>query len=112
MIFTIQFLNHHRQNLIYLNLYLIILKINGSKKFIFKDGRFITVSITNTFLLFLFQGYHNRLNSRISKYRPNTRAFIRCIQGEENRFNHLLIQMKGGLAARPKTKKTSYSTKN
>ncbi|CAF2957994.1 unnamed protein product [Rotaria sp. Silwood2] len=33
-------------------------------------------------------------------------AFIRCIQGEANTFNHLLIQMKGGLTARPKTKKT------
>ncbi|CAF4935093.1 unnamed protein product [Rotaria sp. Silwood1] len=52
------------------------------------------------------EGYHNRLNSRISKYHPNIWAFIRCIQGEENRFNHLLIQMKGGLTARPKTKKT------
>jgi len=54
----------------------------------------------------MFVGYHNRLNSRISKYHPNIWAFIRCIQGEENRFNHLLIQMKGGLGARPKTKKT------
>ncbi len=50
-------------------------------------------------------GYHNRLNLRISKYHPNIWMFIRCIQGEENRFNHLLIQMKGGLNARPKTKK-------
>jgi hypothetical protein len=54
----------------------------------------------------MFLGYHNRLNLRISKYHPNIWAFIRCIQGKENRFNHLLIQMKGGLAARPKTKKT------
>ncbi|CAF1586169.1 unnamed protein product [Adineta ricciae] len=52
------------------------------------------------------EGYHNRLNSRMSKYHPNIWAFIQCIKGEENRFNHLLIQMKGGLAARPKTKKT------
>ncbi|CAF2876130.1 unnamed protein product [Rotaria sp. Silwood2] len=52
------------------------------------------------------EGYHNRLNLRISKYHPNIWTFIRCIQGEENRFNHLLIQMKGGLTARPKTKKT------
>ncbi|CAF4635139.1 unnamed protein product, partial [Rotaria sp. Silwood2] len=51
-------------------------------------------------------GYHNRLNLRIAKYHPNIWAFIRCIQGEENRFNHLLIQMKGGLTARPKTKTT------
>jgi hypothetical protein len=54
----------------------------------------------------MFTGYHNRLNSRISKHHPNIWVFIKCIQGEENRFNHLLIQMKGGLAARPQTKKT------
>jgi hypothetical protein len=59
----------------------------------------------------MFQRYHNRLNSRISKYRPNIWAFIRCIQGEENGFNHLLIQMKGGLAARPKTKKNKLFNK-
>jgi hypothetical protein len=53
----------------------------------------------------MFVGYHNRLNSRISKCHPNIWAFIMCIQGEGNRFNHLLIQMKGGLAARQKTKK-------
>jgi hypothetical protein len=53
----------------------------------------------------MFVGYHNRLNSRISKCHPNIWAFIRGIQGEGNRFNHLLIQMKGGLAARQKTKK-------
>jgi len=42
----------------------------------------------------------------MAKHHPNIWMFIRCIQGEENRFNHLLIQMKGGLAARPQTKKT------
>jgi hypothetical protein len=51
----------------------------------------------------MFVGYHNRLNSRISKCHPNIWVFIRCIQGEENRFNHLLIQMRDGLAARQKT---------
>ncbi|CAF4569318.1 unnamed protein product [Rotaria socialis] len=50
--------------------------------------------------------YHNRLNLRISKYHPNSWAFIRCIQGGENRFNHLLIQLKGDVQMRPKTKKT------
>ncbi len=58
------------------------------------------------FIVHILVGYHNRLNSRISKSHPNIWTFIRCIQGEENRFNHLLIQMKGGLAARPQTKKT------
>jgi hypothetical protein len=34
-------------------------------------------------------------------------AFIKCIQGEESRFNHLLIQMNAGLAARKKTSTTN-----
>lgn len=33
-------------------------------------------------------------------------AFIKCIGGEENRFNHLMIQMKGGLSVRSRTNKT------
>ena len=57
-------------------------------------------------LFHVISGYHNRLNARISKYHPNIWAFIKCIQGEESRFNHLLIQMKGGLTARTPTKKT------
>jgi hypothetical protein len=48
-------------------------------------------------------GFHNRLNFHIVKYHPNIWTFIRCIQGEENRFNHVLIQMMGGLAAGTKT---------
>jgi hypothetical protein len=54
----------------------------------------------------MFVVYHNRLNIRIYKYHPNIWAFVRCIQGEENRFNHLLIQMKGVLTAQAKKKKT------
>ncbi|CAF4009296.1 unnamed protein product, partial [Rotaria sordida] len=53
------------------------------------------------------EGFHNRLNLRIAKYHPNIWTFIRCIQGEENRFNHVLIQMIGGLAARLKTATTN-----
>ncbi|CAF2855277.1 unnamed protein product [Rotaria sp. Silwood2] len=53
------------------------------------------------------EGFHNRLNLRIAKYHPNIWTFIRCIQGEENRFNHVLIQMIGGLAARSKTAATN-----
>ena len=50
-------------------------------------------------------GYRNRLGSRICKYHPKIYTSIRCIQGEEHRFNHLLIQMNGGLAACPQTRK-------
>ncbi len=56
-------------------------------------------------------GYHNRLICSVSKYQPNNLVFIRCIQAEENKFNHLLIQMKDGLAARPQTKKTQTTQK-
>lgn len=54
-----------------------------------------------------FLGYHNRVNLRLSKHHPNVWTFIKFIQVEENRFNHLLIQMNGGLAARPKTETTN-----
>ncbi|CAM4872329.1 unnamed protein product [Rotaria socialis] len=52
------------------------------------------------------EGFHNRLNSRLSKSHPNIWTFIKCIQGEQNRFNHLMIQMKGGLSSRQKTART------
>ncbi|CAF3958786.1 unnamed protein product, partial [Rotaria sp. Silwood1] len=55
---------------------------------------------------YTFLGFHNRLNSRLSKAHPNIWSFIKCIQGEENRFNHLMIQMKAGLSTRPKTART------
>ncbi len=50
-------------------------------------------------------------NYQLSLYHLNIWAFIRCIQSEENRFNHLLIEMKGGLTARPQTKKTKMIQK-
>ncbi|CAF4832204.1 unnamed protein product [Rotaria socialis] len=52
------------------------------------------------------EGFHNRLNARLSKSHPNIWTFIKCIQGEQNRFNHLMIQMKGGLSSRQKTART------
>jgi hypothetical protein len=48
-------------------------------------------------------GFYNRLNLSIVKFHPNIWTFIRCTQGEENRFNHVLIQMIGGLTAVTKT---------
>jgi hypothetical protein len=65
-----------------------------------------TLTISKHLFFFFFIGYHNRLKSRIAKYHPNIWAFIKCIQGEENIFHHLLIQMKGDVSARSKTKKT------
>ncbi|CAF3261290.1 unnamed protein product, partial [Rotaria socialis] len=45
--------------------------------------------------------YIQRWNVYGLKLRTNNNC-----EGEENRFNHLLIQMKGGLQTQPKTKKT------
>ncbi|CAM4967139.1 unnamed protein product [Rotaria socialis] len=53
------------------------------------------------------EGFHNRLNLRIAKHHPNIWILIRCIQGEEIRFNHVLIQMIGGLTCRTKTAATN-----
>ncbi|CAF1475020.1 unnamed protein product [Rotaria sordida] len=55
---------------------------------------------------YTFLRFHNRLNSRLSKSHPNIWAFIKSIEEEDNRFNHLMIQMKVGLSTRPKTAKT------
>ncbi|CAF3280615.1 unnamed protein product [Rotaria socialis] len=56
------------------------------------------------------EGFHNRLNLRIAKHHPNIWILIRCIQGEEIRFNHVLIQMIGGLTCRTKTAATNAAT--
>ncbi|CAM4756223.1 unnamed protein product [Rotaria magnacalcarata] len=53
------------------------------------------------------EGFHNRLNLRVAKHHPNIWIFTRCIQGEEIRFNHVLIQMIGGLTCRTKTATTN-----
>ncbi|CAF1928809.1 unnamed protein product, partial [Rotaria magnacalcarata] len=57
------------------------------------------------------EGFHNRLNQRILKAHPNIWAFIKCIQNEENRFRHLLLQMNAGAQARKKTAGTSFIQK-
>ncbi|CAF2094725.1 unnamed protein product [Rotaria magnacalcarata] len=53
------------------------------------------------------EGFHNRLNLRVAKHHPNIWIFIRCIQGEAICFNHVLIQMIGGLTYRTKTAATN-----
>ncbi|CAF3352292.1 unnamed protein product [Rotaria socialis] len=57
------------------------------------------------------EGFHNRLNQRILKAHPNIWTFIKCIQNEENRFRHLLLQMNAGAQARKKTAATSFIQK-
>jgi hypothetical protein len=66
------------------------------------------ISITNIFLL--FSCFYDIIIVLTHEY-PNIWALIRCIQGKENRFNHLLIQMKGGLTVRPNTKKQKLFNK-
>ena len=70
------------------------------------EGFLICSYLTILIYSYVFIGFHNRLNSRLSKSHPNVWTFIQCIQGEEHRFNHLMIQMKAGLSARPKTNRT------
>ena len=37
--------------------------------------------------------FHNRLNQRIQRSPPNIWSFIKCLQGEEARFRHMLLQI-------------------
>ncbi|CAM2728336.1 unnamed protein product [Rotaria socialis] len=62
---------------------------------------------TYRFVFEELKGFHNRLNLRVAKHHPNIWILIRCIQGEEIRFNHVLIQMIGGLTCRTKTAATN-----
>ncbi len=43
------------------------------------------------------------LNQRIQRSHPNIWSFIKCLQGEEARFRHMLLQMNAGAKGRPKT---------
>ncbi len=56
---------------------------------------------TNSFI-----GFHNRLNQRIQRSHPNIWSFIKCLQGEEARFRHMLLQINAGARGRPKTATT------
>ena len=54
-----------------------------------------------------FVGFHNRLNQRIQRSHPNIWSFIKCLQGEEARFRHMLLQINAGVKGRSKTASTS-----
>ena len=54
-----------------------------------------------------FVGFHNRLNQRIQRSHPNIWSFIKCLQGEEARFRHMLLQINAGAKGRSKTASTS-----
>ncbi|CAF3615074.1 unnamed protein product [Rotaria sp. Silwood1] len=78
--------------------------------FLYFDNQWITNVPLNIWNVHAFhhrtnnncEGFHNRLNKRIEKAYPNMWTFIKCLQNEENRFRHLLLQMNAGAQARKK----------
>jgi hypothetical protein len=50
--------------------------------------------------------FHNRLNHRIERAHPNIWSFIKCLQGEETRLRHMLLQIDAGAQARPQAAAT------
>ena len=52
-------------------------------------------------------GFRNRLNHRIQRVHLNIWSFIKCLQGEEARFTHILIQINAGAQGRQKTAATT-----
>ena len=54
-----------------------------------------------------FVGFHNRLNQRVQRSHPNIWSFIKCLQGEEAQFRHMLLQINAGAKGRSKTTSTN-----
>lgn len=50
--------------------------------------------------------FHSRFNRRVQVHHPNIWSFIKVLQGEENRFEHMRIQFYAGLGARIKQPRT------
>ena len=48
-------------------------------------------------------GFHNRLNRRLERAHANIWSFIRCVIGEESRFQHSYVQINTGAQRRPKS---------
>ena len=55
----------------------------------------------------LLIGFHNRLNERVVRSHPNIWTFIKCLQNEQSRMHHLLLQMNVGARARQPTATTN-----
>ncbi|CAF3610022.1 unnamed protein product [Rotaria sordida] len=53
------------------------------------------------------QDFHNRLNQCIQKSHPNIWSFIKCLQGEEARFRHMLLRINVGAQRRRKIVSTN-----
>ncbi|CAF0891709.1 unnamed protein product [Adineta steineri] len=50
--------------------------------------------------------FYSRFNQRVQVHHPNIWSFIKVLQGEENRFEHMRIQFYAGLGPRAKQSKT------
>ena len=48
----------------------------------------------------MYLGFHNRLNRRIEHAHSNIWSFIRCLIIEENRFQHMYMQINTGAQRR------------
>lgn len=55
----------------------------------------------------IYVGFHNRLNRRMERAHANIWCFLRCIIGEESRFQHSYVQINTGAQRRPKSKSTN-----
>ncbi|CAF3074723.1 unnamed protein product [Rotaria sp. Silwood2] len=53
------------------------------------------------------EGFHNRLNQRLQRSHPNIWSFIKCLQSEEAKFRHTLLQINAGAQGRSKTAATT-----
>jgi hypothetical protein len=58
-------------------------------------------------IVFLFKGYHNRLNSRIYRHHPNIWNFIKFMQNEEKRVQCIAIQWSAGTSRKKNTRTTA-----
>jgi hypothetical protein len=54
-------------------------------------------------ILFVYLGFHARLNRRIQTAHSNIWSFIRCLINEECRFQHLHARVHTGAQRRPKS---------
>lgn len=76
---------------------------------ILEQTMFVKVKIIDSVspFTFHFEGYHNRLNSRIYRNHPNIWNFITFLQAEEKRVQCITIQWAAGAARKQNTRTTS-----
>ncbi|CAF3647620.1 unnamed protein product [Rotaria sp. Silwood1] len=77
--------------------------LNGLFKY-FEEQWFVKVPIPQWCVHGLT--FHSRFNRRVQVHHPNIWSFIKVLQGEENRFEHMCIQFYAGLGPRVKQPRT------